>query len=219
MPADQVKAEEIVAVRSGSRVPLDGTVTSGNSAVNQAPITGESMPVEKKPGDQVFAGTINGEGSLEVRVTKVAGDTMLARIIQLVGQAQSEKAPAERFVAMTRRGVLIKGGAHLEAVGKLRALAVDKTRTITEGKPRVQRVVTFNGESEAEVTAIAAAIDTHSEHPLAKAVVAYAEEKGVTFARSADYQSRTGKGAEARLRILCRQSPLRARARRLHRGG
>ncbi len=261
VPVDQVKAEEIVAVKSGARVPLDGTVTTGASAVNQAPITGESMPVEKKPGDQVFAGTINGEGSLEVKVTKAAGDTMLARIIQLVGQAQSEKAPAERFVdvfakyytpavmvlallvflippllmggawsvwayralvllviacpcalvistpvsivsgltAMARRGVLIKGGAHLEAVGKLRALAVDKTGTITEGKPRVLRVVTFNGKSETAVTAIAAAIDTHSEHPLAKAVVAYAQEKGVTFARSADYQSRTGKGAEARI--------------------
>lgn len=261
VPVDQVKAEEIVAVKSGSRVPLDGTVTTGTSAVNQAPITGESMPVEKKPGDQVFAGTINGEGALEIKVTKAAGDTMLARIIQLVGQAQSQKAPAERFVdvfakyytpavmavallvllippllmggvwsvwtyralvllviacpcalvistpvsivsgltAMARRGVLIKGGAHLEAVGKLRALAVDKTGTITEGKPRVMRVVTFNGKSEVEVTTIAAAIDTHSEHPLAKAVVGYAEEKGITFARSTEYQSRTGKGAEANI--------------------
>lgn len=261
VPVDQVRAEEIVAVKSGSRVPLDGTVTSGTSAVNQAPITGESMPVEKKPGDPVFAGTINGEGSLEVRVTKAAGDTMLARIIQLVGQAQSEKAPAERFVdvfakyytptvmvlallvflippllmggawgvwayralvllviacpcalvistpvsivsgltAMARRGVLIKGGAHLEAVGKLRALAVDKTGTITEGKPRVQRVVTFNGKSEVEVTAIAAAIDTHSEHPLAKAVAAYATGKNVSFGRGENYQSRTGRGAEARI--------------------
>lgn len=259
VPVDQVKAEEIVAVKSGSRVPLDGTVTSGNSAVNQAPITGESMPVEKKPGDNVFAGTINGEGSLEVRVTKAAGDTMLARIIQLVGQAQSQKAPAERFVdtfakyytpavmvvallvllippllmggawsvwtyralvllviacpcalvistpvsivsgltAMARRGVLIKGGAHLEAVGKLRALAVDKTGTITEGKPRVLRVVTVKSTDETEIIRIAAGIDTHSEHPLAKAVVAYADEKKVLYERAEDYQSLSGRGAEA----------------------
>lgn len=261
VPVDQVQPEEIVAVKSGSRVPLDGTVTAGTSAVNQAPITGESMPVEKKPGDQVFAGTINGEGSLEVKVTKAAGDTMLARIIQLVGQAQAEKAPAERFVdvfaryytptvmvlallvflvppllmggawavwayralvllviacpcalvistpvsivsgltAMARRGVLIKGGAHLEAVGKLRALAVDKTGTITKGKPRVQRVITFNGKSETEVMAIAAAIDTHSEHPLAKAVVTYATDQHISFTRGENYQSRTGRGAEARI--------------------
>ena len=173
----------------------------GHSAVNQAPITGESMPVEKKPGDPVFAGTINGEGSLEVRVTKAAGDSTLARIIQLVGEAQAQKAPAAALrrrlraiytpavfvagaaraalpplffggawevwayralvllviacpcalviatpvsivsglTALARRGVLIKGGAYLEAVGKLRALAVDKTGTITEGNPRVQR--------------------------------------------------------------------------------
>ncbi len=258
VPVDQVKADEIVAVKSGSRVPLDGAVTTGNSAVNQAPITGESMPVEKKPGDQVFAGTINGEGALEVRVTKAAGDTMLARIIQLVGQAQSEKAPAERFVdvfakyytpavmvlallvflippllmggawgvwayralvllviacpcalvistpvsivsgltAMARRGVLIKGGAHLEAVGKLRALAVDKTGTITEGKPRVLRVVTVKSTDETEIIRIAAGIDTHSEHPLARAVVAYADEKKVLYERSEDYQSLSGRGAE-----------------------
>jgi Cd2+/Zn2+-exporting ATPase len=259
VPVESVKADDIFAVKSGSRVPLDGEVIAGASAVNQAPITGEALPVEKKTGDQVFAGTINGEGSLEVRVTKAAGDTMLARIIKLVGEAQAQKAPSERFVdvfakyytpavmvlallvffvpplifgglwsvwayralvllviacpcalvistpvsivsgltAMARRGVLIKGGAHLEAVGKLRALAVDKTGTITEGNPRVRRVVTFNGNNETDVTRIAAAIDTHSEHPLAKAVVAYAEEKRVAFRRSEDYQARTGRGAEA----------------------
>ncbi len=264
MPVDQVQAEEIVAVKSGSRVPLDGTVTAGNSAVNQAPITGESMPMEKKPGDHVFAGTINGEGSLEVRVTKAAGDTMLARIIQLVGQAQSEKAPAERFVdvfakyytpavmvlallvflipplllggawgvwayralvllviacpcalvistpvsivsgltAMARRGVLIKGGAHLESVGKLRALAVDKTGTITEGKPRVLTVRTFDASSEEDVVRIGAAIDVHSEHPLAQAVVAFAAERRIDFPRGTAYKAHTGRGAEAQIEKL-----------------
>lgn len=258
VPVAQVGVGSVVAVKSGSRVPLDGEVIGGASAVNQAPITGESMPVEKKPGDGVFAGTINGEGSLEVRVTKAASDSTIARIIHLVSEAQSQKAPTQRFVdtfaryytpavfavallvwllpplffggawnvwtyralvllviacpcalviatpvsivsgltALARRGVLIKGGAHLEALGKLRALAVDKTGTITEGRPRVTQVLPFGGKSEADVLRIAAAIDAHSEHPLAKAVVEAAQQRGIEFPRATHYQARTGKGAE-----------------------
>ncbi len=254
----EVAVGSTIAVKSGSRIPLDGEVTSGTSAVNQAPITGESMPVEKKPGDGVFAGTINGEGSLEIRTTKGHADTTIAKIIHLVEEAQSQKAPSQRFVdvfaryytpaimlaavlvmlappllfhaawlvwfyrglvllviacpcalvistpvsvvsgltAMARRGVLIKGGAVLEAVGKLRALAVDKTGTITEGKPRVMKVIALSGKSETEILRIAAAIDTHSEHPLAQAVVAYATEKAVAFSRSENYQAKSGRGAE-----------------------
>ncbi|MEK0451129.1 MAG: putative cadmium-transporting ATPase [Verrucomicrobiota bacterium] len=257
-PVADVKPEEIVAVKSGQRVPLDGVVTTGASAVNQAPITGESLPVEKKTGDPVFAGTINGEGSLEVRVTKASGDTMLAKIVKLVGEAQSQRAPAQRFVdgfariytpavmllaalvfllpplvaggawgvwfyralvllviacpcalviatpvsivsgltALARRGVLVKGGAHLETLGKLRALAVDKTGTITEGRPRVLRAVTF-GTAELELVRIVAAIDTHSEHPMARAVVAHAEQNNITFPRGENYRSHTGRGATA----------------------
>jgi Cd2+/Zn2+-exporting ATPase len=258
---EEVKVEETLIVKSGARVPLDGVVTSGESAINQAPITGESMPVEKKSGDTVFAGTINGEGSLEVKVTKGSTDTTLARIIKLVGEAQGQKAPSQRFVdrfakiytpavfvvailillsgplifngawlewtyralvllviacpcalvistpvsivsgltAMARRGVLIKGGVFLEEIGKLKALAVDKTGTITEGKPRVQQVIPWNGNSVEEILRIAAAIDTHSQHPLAQAVVKFAEEKEIQFPRSEDYQSRTGRGAEAQI--------------------
>lgn len=258
VPVEQVRVGETLAVKSGQRVPLDGEVTAGSSAVNQAPITGESLPVEKKIGDAVYAGTINGEGALEVRVTKAAGDTMIARIAKLVGEAQAQKAPAQRFVdvfaryytpavmvlallvflvppllaggawgmwfyralvllviacpcalviatpvsivsgltAMSRRGVLIKGGAHLEAVGKLRALAVDKTGTITEGRPRVLSARALNGKTEAEVLRVAAAIDAHSEHPLARAVVAYARETGVAASRAESYTARTGRGAE-----------------------
>ena len=258
VPVAQVSVGSVVAVKSGSRVPLDGEVIGGVSAVNQAPITGESMPVEKKPGDGVFAGTINGEGSLEVRVTKAASDSTIARIIHLVSEAQSQKAPTQRFVdtfaryytpavfavallvwllppllfggawgmwtyralvllviacpcalvistpvsivsgltALARRGVLIKGGAHLEALGKLRALAVDKTGTITEGRPRVTQVLPFGGKSEADVLRIAAAIDAHSEHPLAKAVVEAAQQAGVELPRATNYQARTGRGAE-----------------------
>lgn len=258
---EEVKVGETVVVKSGARVPLDGVVTSGESAINQAPITGESMPVEKKSGDTVFAGTINGEGALEVKVTKGHTDTTLAKIIKLVGEAQGQKAPSQRFVdrfakiytpavfvvailvllsgpllfhgewmtwiyrslvllviacpcalvistpvsivsgltAMARRGVLIKGGVFLEEIGKLKALAVDKTGTITEGKPRVQQVIPWNGKSEEEILRVAAAIDTHSEHPLAQAVVKYAEEKNIQYARSENYQSKTGRGAEAQL--------------------
>jgi Zn2+/Cd2+-exporting ATPase len=257
--AEEVKVGELVAVQSGMSVPLDGRITSGHSAINQAPITGESIPVEKKPGDPVFAGTINGEGSLELEVTKLAGDTTLARIIRLVEEAQEQKAPTQRFVdrfakyytplvtvaallifivplvlfggdwsiwlyracvllivacpcalvistpvsivaaltALARRGVLVKGGAHLETIGKLRALAVDKTGTITEGKPRVRDVVTFNSMPQDEALRRAAAIDAHSSHPLAKAVVEYANERGVTFQRAISYHARTGRGAEA----------------------
>jgi Zn2+/Cd2+-exporting ATPase len=261
VPVEKVGVGDIIAVKSGARVPLDGAVLSGASSVDQAPITGESMPAEKKQGDQVFAGTINGEGSLEVRVTKGYSDTTLAKVIHLVEEAQSQKALSQRFVdvfakyytpsvmalallvflvppvvagaawvvwfyralvllviacpcalvistpvsivsgltAMARRGVLIKGGAFLEAIGQLKALAVDKTGTITEGRPRVTRVVAVNSTDETEIVRIAAAIDTHSDHPLAQAVVKYAEERGVDFPRSENYQARTGRGAEAEL--------------------
>ncbi len=258
---EEVNLDETLVVKSAARVPLDGVVLSGESAINQAPITGESMPVEKKSGDVVFAGTINGEGSLEVKVTRAFTDTTLARIIRLVGEAQGQKAPSQRFVdqfakiytpavfvmailvllsgpllfhgawlewiyralvllviacpcalvistpvsivsglmAMARRGVLIKGGVFLEQIGKLKALAVDKTGTITEGKPRIQQVIPWNHKSEEEILRVAAAIDTHSQHPLAQAVVKYAEEKKIQFPRGENYQSKTGRGAEARI--------------------
>jgi Cd2+/Zn2+-exporting ATPase len=258
VPVAKVKVGETIAVKSAMSIPLDGEISSGESAVNQAPITGESVPVDKKPGDTVFAGTINGEGALEIRVTKAEGDTTLARIIRLVKEAQEQKAPTQRFVdtfahyytpivtviallvflvppllfggawsewlyracvlliiacpcalvistpvsivagltALARRGVLVKGGAHLESIAKLKALAVDKTGTITEGKPRVQSVETLNQKSEQEILRIAAAIDTHSAHPLAKAIVAHAETRGIAFPRAENYQARSGRGAE-----------------------
>jgi len=258
VPVEEVKLEETVAVKSGMGIPLDGEVLSGESGVNQAPITGEAVPVDKKAGDTVFAGSINGEGSLEIRVTKVAGDTMLSRIIRLVKEAQEQKAPTQRFVdlfaryytplvtlgallvflvpplfmngdwsqwlyracvllivacpcalvistpvsivagltALAKRGVLVKGGAHLEEVAKLKALAVDKTGTITEGKPKVQGVEVVGQVSEQDILRIAASIDAHSAHPLAKAVVQYAAEQKVAFNRADNYQNRSGRGAE-----------------------
>lgn len=258
VPVEEVQVGETFAVKSGMSIPLDGEVMSGESAVNQAPITGESVPVDKKSGDSVFAGTINGEGSLEIRVTKPAGDTTLARIIRLVQDAQEQKAPTQRFVdvfaryytpivtlgalliflvppllfdgdwsewlyracvlliiacpcalvistpvsivagltALARRGVLVKGGAHLESVARLRALAVDKTGTITEGRPTVQDVELVASVAESEVLRIAASIDVHSAHPLAKAVVEFAGKRDIKFARAQDYQNRTGRGAQ-----------------------
>lgn len=258
IPTKNVFVGETILVKTGQRIPLDGTVLAGSSAIDQAPITGESMPVEKTRGDAVYAGTINGEGSLEIETTRSACDTTLSRIIKMVEEAQEQKAPAQRFVdafaryytpavmllallvclvppllfggdwmtwiyralvllviacpcalvistpvsivsgltAMARRGVLIKGGAYLEALGRLRVLAVDKTGTITEGKPRVLEVIPFNGTSETEIVGIAAAIDTHSTHPLAQAVVRYAEESGTEFTSAERYQSTTGRGAE-----------------------
>jgi Cd2+/Zn2+-exporting ATPase len=256
-PVEEVAVGEIVAARSGMGIPLDGEVVSGESAVNQAPITGESTPVDKKPGATVFAGTINGEGSLEIKVTKASGDTTLARIIRLVAEAQAQRAPTQRFVdvfaryytplvalaallvfvlpllmggawevwlyracviliiacpcalviatpvgivagltALARRGVLVKGGAHLEIIGRLKGLAVDKTGTITEGRPAVRSVERAGAASDEEVLRVAAAIDDHSAHPLARAVVACARERGVAFPRAGGYQNRAGRGAE-----------------------
>lgn len=259
LPVAEVVVGAEISVRSGSSVPLDGEVIAGESAVNQAPITGESVPVEKKPGDAVFAGTINGEGSLAVRVTRAANDSTLGRIIKLVEEAEEQKAPTQRFVdkfaavytpavfiaallvaalppllmsgswsewtyralvlvviacpcalviatpvsivsgltALARRGVLIKGGAYLEAVGKLRALAVDKTGTITRGRPEVTGIIPIGDITEEEVLRLAAAIDAHSEHPIAKAVVAGAQSRNITWNESTEYQSVTGRGATA----------------------
>lgn len=259
VPVSEVPVGGVIRVRSGARIPLDGEVKQGKSSVNQAPITGESLPVEKSEGDRVLAGTINGEGSLDVTVTKAYQDTKIAQIIRLIEDAQKQKAPTQRFVdvfakyytpivflfaigvllappllfqgewsiwiyrslvllviacpcalvvstpvsivsgltAMAKQGVLIKGGAGLEAIGKLRALAVDKTGTITEGVPRILQIHSVNGTSENDILAIAASIDRHSTHPLAKAVVTEAERRKLTIKASVNYRSVGGRGAEA----------------------
>ena len=257
--AAEVRVDDRILVRNGARIPLDGEVVAGASSVNQAPITGESVPVEKTTGSTVFAGTINGEGSLTVRVTKPAGDSTLARIVRLVQEAGESKAPTQRFVdrfagiytpvvfllalltalvpplvlagtwsewiyralsllviacpcalviatpvsivsgltALARRGVLVKGGEHLENIGRLRALAVDKTGTITEGRPGVRAIIRRGTLSEADILARAAAIDAHSEHPLARCIVAEAKARGLTWPEATGYQARTGRGALA----------------------
>ncbi len=259
IPAADVAVGQTILVRSGQRIPLDGVVTGGSSAVDQAPITGESVPVEKSAGAEVYAGTVNGEGSLEVRVSKVASDSTLSRIVELVEEAEGSRAPTQRAVdrfaqiytptvfaaailtatvpplffgegwtewvyrslallviacpcalviatpvsivsgltALARRGVLVKGGAHLETLGKLEVLAVDKTGTITEGKPKVVEITPFDDSGEEDLLRIAASVDANSEHPIARAVVAAAEDRGLVPERSTGYRAVTGQGAEA----------------------
>ena len=261
VPVAAVTPGETIVVRPGERLPLDGIVRAGASALNQAPITGESMPVEKGPGTQVFAGSINGEGALEVEVTHRAQETMLARIIALVEEAQAQKAPTqtfvERFAAIytpaviagavlvatlpplllaetawpwvyralvllviscpcalvistpvavvcglaraARTGILIKGGRVLEALGGLKALALDKTGTLTQGQPIVIDVRPVDGMDAREVLRLAAAVEARSEHPLAVAILHAAREQGITWPQAADFRAVAGRGAQARL--------------------
>lgn len=260
IPAEKVAIGTAFLVRPGARIALDGEVVRGSSEVNQAPITGESMPVAKEPGAQVFAGTINGNGALEVRSTKAASDTTLAHIIQMVGAAQAKKAPSEQWVerfaryytpivfasailvflvpplafaggwqtwtyralvllvigcpcalvistpvsivaaltASARNGVLVRGGSYMEAPASLNAVALDKTGTLTEGKPRVVRVVPVNDHTEMELLARAAALESRSDHPLAQAIVAHAQGRSVEFTPAEDCQIQPGKGATGR---------------------
>ncbi len=260
-PVADVAVGSIVRVRPGERVPLDGEVTAGESAVDQAPITGESMPVGKAPGDEVYAGTINQDGALELRTTRPAEDTTLARIIHMVENARSRRARSQQWVdrfavwytpammliavaiavgppllltqpwlrwvyrglvvlviacpcalviatpvsivsaltASARRGVLIKGGVYLEAAGRLEAMAMDKTGTLTHGRPEVQEVVAFSGHDADEVLQRAAALEAPSEHPLARAVVRHARARGIEPAPAEGFHALSGRGAEATL--------------------
>jgi len=258
---DRVEPGAIVIVRPGEKIPLDGTVVAGGSAVNQAPVTGESLPIDKDVGDDVFAGTINGRGALEIRVTRVRRDTTLARIIHLVERAQAQRAPSqmlvERFARVytpvvmalaavvavgpplvfhqdwrawlyralvllvvscpcalvistpvsivaalagaARKGVLIKGGAHLERTSRVRCVAFDKTGTLTRGAPEVVDVVPLNGAGRSSVIGLAAAVEQRSEHPIAHAIVRHAESTRDVLAPAADVRSLAGRGAEGRV--------------------
>lgn len=261
VPPEQVAIGQLFVVRPGEKIPLDGNVQAGSSSVNQAPITGESVPVAKESGDQVYAGTINGDGALEVKCTKVASDTTLARIIHLVEEAQSNRAPSEQWVekfaryytptvmvfaalvlilppllfnvawsaavyralvllviacpcalvistpvtivagltSAARNGVLIKGGVFLEAPAHLNAIAMDKTGTLTEGKPSVKAIVPLNGHSEAELLIRAASLEAQTDHPLAKAIVAAAQERNLKLLPVAKFKIVQGKGAHGEL--------------------
>ncbi|MGE3705476.1 MAG: heavy metal translocating P-type ATPase [Vicinamibacterales bacterium] len=251
-----VEPGALVVIRPGGKIPLDGEVVHGTSAVNQSPVTGESLPIDKGPGDAVFAGTINGRGALEVRVTRRQRDSTLARIVHLVEQAQAQRAPAQAFVerfarvytpavlglslgvaavppllgadletwvyrglvllvvscpcalvistpvsvvaalaGAARRGVLIKGGVHLERASRIRCVAFDKTGTLTRGTPAVV-AVTPMGVDARDLLGAAAAVERRSEHPIAQAIVAFAAAQDSDGPAARDVSSLPGRGAE-----------------------
>ncbi len=259
LPVADIALGDIIIVKPGERIAMDGVVRGGASAVNQATITGEAVPVDKAAGDGVYAGTVNGHGVLEIEVTKVAADSTLAKIMHLVEEAQAQRAPSQQFVDIfakyytpavllaavavmalpwllfgqpftpwfykglvllviscpcalvistpvsivaaignaSRRGVLIKGGAYLEQVGGIAAIAFDKTGTLTAGRPVVTDILPAGGRSESELLAIAAAVEKRSEHPLAAAIVAKAA--GLDLATAANFRALVGRGAQADL--------------------
>lgn len=258
---DRVPIGSRLLVKPGEKIPLDGVVVRGVSAVNQAPITGESMPVTKEAGAQVFAGTINGDGALELESTKPAGDTTLAHIIRMVGEASSRRAPSELWVerfarvytptvlvaavvvllvpplvfgsswsvwlyrslvllvigcpcalvistpvtivaalaAAAKNGVLVKGGTYIEVPARVQALAFDKTGTLTRGEPEVLEVVPLNGHTDVELLQRVAGMEAHSDHPLARAIVQYAEERKIQPLPVEEFRIIQGKGATGRV--------------------
>ncbi|MFC7021262.1 MULTISPECIES: heavy metal translocating P-type ATPase [Haloarcula] len=277
VPAEDVAVGETVVVRPGEKIPLDGTVVDGRSAVDESPITGESIPVDKSQGDEVYAGAINEEGYLEVAVTSTAGDSTLSRIIEMVQGAQEKKTEKEQFVdrfagyytpvvvalailtaavppllidgavtvdvagyvltlpggwqpwfirgltllviacpcafvistpvsvvsgitSAAKNGVLVKGGNHLEAMGAVDVVALDKTGTLTKGELSVTDVVPLGDNEATDVLRYAASLEQRSEHPIAAAILAHASEAGVTDRPApSDFESLTGKGIRATL--------------------
>lgn len=257
VPADQLVVGDRVAVRPGERVPADGVVLRGETAVDQSPITGESVPVDKTEGDEVFAGTVNESGYVEVEVTKPPSESTLSRVVRMVEEAESSKTEREKFVdrfasyytpavvglavltaavppllgapfetwfvrgltllviscpcafvistpvsvvsavsSAAKNGVLVKGGRYLETTGEVDTVAVDKTGTLTEGVLRVTDVVPTRGNPD-ELLAVAAAVESMSEHPIAEAIVEEARDRGVNLPSAADFETTAGVGVSA----------------------
>jgi Cd2+/Zn2+-exporting ATPase len=250
VPIEEVKANEIVIVKPGERIPVDGMIVSGCGSINQAMLTGESIPIDKGVGERVYCGTINESGSCEIKTTQVAEDTKLAQIERLILEAQAEKSPTQRLMdrfaryfipaillialatflitgdairAITilivacpcalvlgtptavvaaignaaRQGILIKGGTYLEQMGKLKILLIDKTGTLTHGKPKVVGIHQLDGSDEKEILYWAAIAEKRSEHPLAKAIAQRAEEMDLLIPHPESFESLRGKGVKA----------------------
>lgn len=254
-----LKIGQIVLARPGDRIAADGDVVEGTSGVDQSPVTGESVPVTREPGDPVFAGSINAEAALHIRVTKASENNTISRIVALVEEAESARAPTERFIdrfsrwymptivglsllvvlvpplfaggdwgtwiyrglallligcpcalvisvpasiasglsSGARRGLLMKGGAVIEATAKVANVAFDKTGTLTAGRPVVTDIVPLNGTAEPDILAVAGGVEAGSSHPLAEAITAYAEEAGIAPLSSSGARAIVGKGVEA----------------------
>ena len=277
IPVEELGVGDVFIVKPGQAVATDGEVLLGASSMNQAPVTGESVPVEKGPGDAVFAGSINGEGALDVRTTRAFAENTIARIIHMVEEAQERKGKSERFIerfghwyspsvlavgvliaivppllftlswaawltratvfivaaapcalvisipitlvaalgTAARKGVLIKGGGYVEELAKIRVVALDKTGTITSGEPEVIDFVTIAPDAtniprppsqqvtrqvtRSEVLAMTAGVEARSQHPLARAIVRFAEAEGAPPVQIEDFQSLTGAAAVARI--------------------
>ena len=255
---DLIAVGDRLRVRPGEKVPVDGQLTEGHVSIDESMVTGESMPVTKEPGAKVIGGTLNASGSFIMKAEKIGRDTMLARIVQMVAEAQRSRAPIQRladqvsgwfvplviliaiaaFVAWSvwgpeprfayglvaavavliiacpcalglatpmsimvgvgrgaQAGVLIKNAEALERFEKVTTLVIDKTGTLTEGKPAVTSIVAAEGFAEAEILRLAASVEQASEHPLAAAIVAAAKARGIPLAKVMDFDSPTGKGA------------------------
>ena len=261
IPVSELKTNDLIIVKPGEKVPVDGTIIEGSSPIDESPITGESQPADKMPGDRVFAGSINGSGSLEVKVEKLAEDSTLSRIIHLVEEAQAQKAPSQNFVDVfskiytplviigavvvtiipplvlslpfidwfyrglmllviscpcalvistpvsivsaiacaSRKGILIKGGAYLEEMGSINAIAFDKTGTLTQSRFEVTDIVALNGSSKNNILAIAASLEMKSEHPLAKAILKKAGQENIFLLEPMGVSIHPGKGLKGTL--------------------
>ncbi|MFN8420077.1 MAG: heavy metal translocating P-type ATPase [Anaerolineae bacterium] len=258
-PVEQLEIDDVVVVRPGDRIPVDGKVAQGSSTVDQSPITGESVPVTKIVGDEVFAGTVNKDNSLELQVKRLSADNTLSRVMKLVAEAQSQQSPTQQFAdrftsrfvpavfiatllvilvppllnllplqdsfyrgllllvaaspcalaigtpaavlagiaQAARNGILIKGGVHLENLGGLKAIAFDKTGTITSGTFSVTDVIPLNGTPADDLLRIAGAVEQQSNHPLAQAVVRAAQQKNLQFTKVDSLENVPGRGVRS----------------------
>jgi Cd2+/Zn2+-exporting ATPase len=261
VPLSELSVGDLIVIKPGEKVPVDGVIITGESAVNEAPITGESQPSDKAPGSKVFAGSVNGSSALEVKMEKMVQDSTLSRIIHLVEEAQAQKAPSQNFVdrfsriytplvilgaflvmvapplllslpftewfyrglmllviscpcalvistpvsivsaiaCASRNGLLIKGGAYLEEMGAINAIAFDKTGTITRARPEVSDLLVLNGGKENELLAIAASLEMKSEHPLSKAIIRRAQQRRIPMREPGEVTALAGKGIKGKV--------------------